>query len=85
MRKFGLAVAAGLLLNGCTFAPSINVLGAYFPDWLFCIVAGVSLTVIVNVIQDKLNLGRWLKPTALSYPALTTIFSIATWLIFFQN
>lgn len=85
MKKFGLAVAAGLLLNGCTFAPSINVLGAYFPDWMFCIIAGVILTAIINVIQSKMKLERWLKPVALTYPVLTTLFSLAVWLIFFQN
>ena len=85
MKKFGLTAAASLLLNSCTFAPSINVLGAYFPDWMFCIIAGVSLTVIVNVIQSKLNLGRWLMPMALTYPVLTTLFSLTFWLVFFKN
>jgi YtcA family len=85
MKKFSLAAAASSLLTGCTLAPSINVLGAYFPDWLFCIVAGVSLTVVIHVIQSKGNLGPWLTPVALTYPVLTTLFSLAVWLIFFQN
>lgn len=85
MKKFGLAVAVAFLLNGCTFAPSINVLGAYFPDWMFCIIAGIILNVIVHVIQSKMNLERWLRPLALTYPVLTTLFSLAAWLIFFQN
>lgn len=85
MKKLGLALAASLLLSGCTFAPSINVLGAYFPDWMFCIIAGVILTVIVHVLQGKLKLERALEPLALTYPALTTIFTLAFWLIFFQN
>ncbi len=85
MKKLGLAVAAGSFLNGCTLAPSVNVLGAYFPGWLFCIVAGVSLTVVVHVLQGKLNLGHWLAPAALTYPVLTTLFSLGVWLIFFQN
>lgn len=85
MKKPGLAVAAGSLLSGCTLAPSVNVLGAYFPGWLFCIVAGVSLTVVVHVIQRKRNLGPWLTPVALTYPVLTTLFSLVVWLIFFQN
>lgn len=85
MKKFGLAVTAVLLLGGCKFAPSINVLGAYFPDWMFCIIAGVILTVIVNVILSKMKLERWLAPVALTYPVLTTFFSLAVWLVFFQN
>lgn len=76
MKKHSLAVAAGSFLNGCTLAPSVNVLGAYFPGWLFCVVAGVSLTVVVHVIQSKLNLGPWLAPVALTYPVLTTLFSL---------
>lgn len=85
MKEIGLVFAAGLLLNGCTFAPSVNVLGAYFPDWLFCIVAGVSLTVVVHVMLSKRNLERWLAPAALTYPLLTTLFSLGVWLIFFKN
>ena len=85
MKKFGLAVAASSLLSGCRLAPSINVLGAYFPDWLFCIIAGVSLTVIIHLITSKRSLGAWLQPAALTYPALTTLFSIAVWLYFFHN
>ncbi|HXZ95557.1 MAG TPA: YtcA family lipoprotein [Burkholderiales bacterium] len=85
MKKPFLAILASSLLEGCTFAPSINVLGAYFPDWLFCIVAGVSLTVLVHVVGGKTKLGPWMTPAALTYPMLTTLFSLAAWLIFFQN
>lgn len=83
--KLCVAVVACTLLNACTLAPSVNVLGAYFPGWLFCIVAGVTLTVIVDVIQSKKGLGHWLAPAALTYPVLTTLFSLGTWLIFFEN
>jgi len=85
MKKRGLATVGSSLLAGCTLAPSINVLGAYFPDWLFCIIAGVSLTVIVHVIQSKRNLGSWLGPIALTYPALTAVFSLTVWLVLFHN
>ena len=30
-------------MANCTLAPAINVLGTYFPDWLFRVVAGASL------------------------------------------
>ena len=82
----GLATVASSLLAGCTLAPSISVLGAYFPDWLFCIIAGVSLTVIIHVVQARENLlGAWFAPVAMTYPALTALLSLTVWLIFFQN
>ena len=81
--KLGAVIVAGSLLNGCALAPSVSVVGAYFPGWLFCIIAGVILTVVIHVIQSKHNLGAWLAPEALTYPMLTTLFSLCTWLIFF--
>jgi hypothetical protein len=36
------------LLAGCSTAPSINVLGAHFPDWMFCISAAVVLCLAMN-------------------------------------
>ena len=85
MNKRGLAAGASSLLTGCTLSPSINVVGAYFPDWLFCIVAGVVLTVVIHVVVSRKSLEPWLAPAALTYPALTTLFSLAVWLIFFKN
>jgi len=71
--------------NGCTHAPSINVLGAYFPDWLFCITAGVLLTVVFHLILARGNNGRWYGPPAVAYRALVTLLALVVWLIFFQH
>ncbi|MGF6754768.1 YtcA family lipoprotein [Paraburkholderia sp. GAS42] len=49
----GVSVAVATLIAGCTLAPSANVLGAYFPDWLFCIVAGVAFAVVVYLIPSS--------------------------------
>ncbi|RKP46358.1 YtcA family lipoprotein [Trinickia fusca] len=78
------AVAA-LLTAGCAHAPSINVLGAYFPDWLFCIVAGVILTIVVYLVLARVPGGQRFGPPALVYPALVTLLALVVWLIFFQQ
>lgn len=36
------------LLTGCNFSPAIPVIGAYYPDWLFCLIGGVILTLITR-------------------------------------
>ncbi|MGF6446549.1 YtcA family lipoprotein [Paraburkholderia youngii] len=77
--------AVGLLLGGCTFAPSIPVFGAAFPDWLFCIVGGVAGTVIVHVALGRRGARGVLEPVAVSYPALCALFAMAAWLIFFSH
>ncbi|MFM0371720.1 YtcA family lipoprotein [Paraburkholderia aspalathi] len=75
---------AALTLTACSDAPSIGVLGAYFPDWLFCIVGGVLLVVCVHVLLSRSGRGAWLTPPAIVYPALTVLFSIALWVAGFN-
>jgi YtcA family len=81
----GVAVAAMSLTAGCAGAPSVNVLGAYFPDWLFCAVAGVVLAVIVYRILSRTHYSDWLGPMPVFYPTLVTFFALVVWLIFFQH
>jgi YtcA family len=38
MRRSAMLLA--MVSAGCTRAPSVSVLGAYFPGWLFCITRG---------------------------------------------
>ncbi|CDY78969.1 hypothetical protein BGLT_01662 [Caballeronia glathei] len=85
MRAIGVAVVATVPTSGCAYAPSISVLGAYFPDWLFCIVAGVVLTVIFYLILQRARRGEWLWPSAVVYPTLVTFFALAFWLILFPH
>jgi len=74
-----------LWLGGCTTAPSMVVFGAAFPSWLFCLVGGIVSTVIVHVVLGYVHKRDWLTPTALSYPALVAVFSLAGWWLFFPN
>jgi hypothetical protein len=78
-------LGCGLLLTGCTRAPSIPVLGAYFPDWLFCISGAVVLTVIVHVLAKRKHFTDWLNPPAIVYPTLMTGFALIAWLVFFHR
>ena len=71
-------------LTACSDAPSIGVLGAYFPDWLFCIVGGVLLVACVHVLLSRSGRGGWLTPPAIVYPALTVLFSIVLWVAGFN-
>ncbi|SIT41626.1 conserved membrane hypothetical protein [Paraburkholderia piptadeniae] len=84
-RAAGVAVIATVLMSGCVNSPSIGVLGAYFPDWLFCIVAGVALTVVIYLILKRLQVDDLLGPSAVVYPTLVTFLSLAVWLLLFQH
>ena len=78
------AIAAGLV-SGCESSPSIGVLGAYFPDWLFCIVAGVVLTVVIYLMVKRLQADHLMGPSAVVYPTLVAFLALAVWLMLFQH
>jgi hypothetical protein len=80
-----MAALATSLVSGCANAPSINVLGAYFPDWLFCIVAGVVLAVVLYQVLKRLQADRLLGPPAVVYPALVAFLSLVVWLMLFHH
>jgi hypothetical protein len=83
-RRAASVVMSCAALAGCSDAPSVSVLGAYFPEWMFCIAGGVVLVACVHVLLSRSGRGGWLTPPALVYPALTALFSIALWAVVFN-
>lgn len=68
-------------LAGCSLPPAIPVIGAYYPGWLFCIIAGVILTLITRrIILHKYNV---LSFAGIIYTALFALYSMLFWLVFF--
>lgn len=78
-------LAFPVVLTGCGYAPSFNILGSYFPAWLFCLLVGILLTIAARVVLRKYDLSDALNPPLLMYSCLTAFFTFATWLIFFRT
>jgi hypothetical protein len=76
-------VTAPLLIAGCGVAPSVNILGSFFPAWLFCIVSGIVLTIGSLRVLAALEIAPYLGPPVLVYPCLAGLWSFATWLLVF--
>jgi len=80
------AIAATVALGGCEQrVPSINLLGAFFPAWMLCILAGIALTILARQFLTATGLDPWIGPRVLIYPALALVFMLVTWIVFFQN
>jgi hypothetical protein len=69
-------------LTSCSRAPSFDILGSFFPAWLFCLVLGLLLTVVTR--QLLLCAHVFLAVPILTYPSLTALFTFALWLAFFR-
>ena len=66
-------------------APSVNILGSFFPAWLICIIVGLVLTIITRQVLIAVKLASHVGTPALVYPCLTAVWIFATWLIVFGN
>ncbi len=73
-----------LLLAGCGRAPSLDVLGAYFPAWLLCIFMGIAGSSIVASILSKLGMRDLLQWPILVYPCLAASIAFTVWLLCFS-
>ena len=72
-------------IAGCARAPSINILGAFFPAWMVCIVAGVVLTFIFRMVLVTAKVDEYIGPRGIIYPASAILFTLATWVLFFRD
>jgi hypothetical protein len=66
-------------------APSINILGSFFPAWLLSIVAGIALTVVARQVFVATGTTDYVAPAELVYPSLACLLTLATWLIVFAS
>ncbi|HVO26203.1 MAG TPA: YtcA family lipoprotein [Candidatus Margulisiibacteriota bacterium] len=79
------ACAVLVLTSGCGLAPSVNVLGSFFPAWLISIVTGIVLTVLVRQVFVATKIAPYLRPAGLVYPSLAALLIFAAWLVLFGN
>jgi hypothetical protein len=79
-----LLLIGSISLTGCERAPSIDVLGSFFPAWLLCLVLGILLTAGTRFLLLKINLEGALSPPVAMYASLTALFTFGLWLLFFH-
>ena len=70
--------------TGCSRAPSIEVIGSFFPAWMFCIFSAVVLTGLVRMELARRGLERQLGPLFVFYPSVAVAISCLLWLILFS-
>jgi hypothetical protein len=69
------------LLAGCSRAPSVDILGSFFPAWLVCFIVAIVLTALVRLALLRLHIKDALP--MLLYPSLTAVLTFLLWLIFY--
>jgi hypothetical protein len=73
-----------ILVAGCSRAPSVDIIGSFFPGWLICLTIAVVLTFGVRYGLVKCRLETEVGPLALFYPSLLTLLTSLLWLVYFR-
>jgi hypothetical protein len=74
-----------IVLAGCRAAPSINVLGSFFPGWMLCMFLGVIGAMALRQVFIKANIEAGLSPRPLVYLCLWGLITLTAWLLFFRS
>jgi hypothetical protein len=69
------------LLASCSRAPSVDILGSFFPAWLVCFIVAIVLAALVRLALLRLHMKVALP--ILLYPSLTALVTLVLWLIFY--
>jgi hypothetical protein len=81
----GLAASSLLMVMcGCSRSPDFNILGSYFPSWIFCVTGGIILSALARLLFLRLHIEHQLRPLPLVYTCLALFFACTSWLLFFN-
>ncbi len=84
LRKTWLLLLAMMGCTGCSRAPSIEVIGSFFPAWMFCIIASLILSGLIRLELARRGLEQKLTPLVVFYPSLAVAISCLLWIILFS-
>jgi hypothetical protein len=73
-----------LFCTGCNHAPSIDIIGSFFPVWMLCLVIAIAFTFAVRHLLVRYRLETEIGPVAVFYPSVVVLFTCLLWLIFFR-
>jgi hypothetical protein len=76
--------AVSAMLTGCAHAPSVEIVGSFFPVWMVCLTTAVILTFFARKQLVRYKLESHVGPVALFYPSMVVSFSCLLWLLLFR-
>ena len=79
------ALTALIFLVGCKGAPSINLVGSFFPAWMLCVAIGVIGVLILRRIFVRTQIEAHLGTLPVVYFCLWVLLTLGSWLLVFRG
>jgi hypothetical protein len=74
-----------LAVAGCSTAPTMDLLGSYFPAWMLCAVVGVVTAVVIRQILAVAGINDYVIAPLLTYAGLALSATLLAWLFWFGH
>ena len=74
-----------LPLAACDSAPTMDLLGSYFPAWMLCAVFGVAAAVIIRQLLAATGINDYVVAPLLTYAGLAVAATLLAWLFWFGH
>ena len=78
-------VAITLTVSGCSHAPTMDLLGSYFPAWLLCAGIGILAAVIIRQILVLAGIHEYVVVPLLTYTGFAVSAALLVWLFWFGH
>jgi hypothetical protein len=78
-------VAIALGVSGCVHAPTMDLVGSYFPAWMLCAAVGVFATVVIWRILAVAGIDEYVVAPLLTYAGLALSATLLFWLLWFGH
>jgi len=78
-------VAITLPVSGCSHAPTLNLLGSYFPAWMLCAAVGVGVAVVIRQILAVASIDGYVVAPLLTYAGFAVTATLLVWLLWFGH
>jgi hypothetical protein len=78
-------VAIALPVAACSYSPTMDLLGSYFPAWMLCAVIGIVASIIIRQILAVAGINDYVVAPLLTYAALAVSATLLAWLLWFGH
>src|SRR5258708_1724903 len=78
-------VAIALPVAACSYSPTMDLLGSYFPAWMLCAVIGIIASVIIRQILAVAGITAYAAAPLLASAPGGVSATLFTWLLWFGH
>lgn len=78
-------VAIALTVSGCSYSPTMDLFGSYFPAWMLCAAIGIVAAVIIRQILAVAGINAYVVAPLLTYAGLAVSATLLAWLLWFGH